>query len=59
MGKGRVPLETGDDVASEVGVLTCKLICKCGEDVLELSSFNIIPGTEKASTKEFIIGNGF
>ena len=59
MGKGRVLLETSDDVASEVGVVTCKLISKGGEDVLELSSFNVIPGTEEAGTKEPIIGNGF
>ena len=35
--------------------MACKLVCKGGENVFEFSSVKVIPGTEKASTKETII----
>ena len=57
MGQGWVLLDNPDNVASEVGVITCKLICKGGKDVFELPSVEVIPGTEEAGTKKSIIGN--
>ena len=44
-------------MASKVGVMACKLVCKGGKDVLEFPSVKVVPGTEKASTKELLIGN--
>ena len=57
MGYSRVILDSGDDVASEVRVAACKLVCKGGKDVLELPPVEIVPGTEKASTEGSFTGN--
>ena len=57
MGYGGFILDGGGDVASEVRVAACKLVCKGGEDVLELSSVEVISGTEKASPKGSLTGN--
>ena len=59
MGDGRVFLDTRDDMALEVGVATCELVRKGGKDLFELSSFEVISGTEEAGTKESISGNRF
>ena len=57
MGQGRVLLDAGDDVASEVGVMTCKLVRKGWKDVFEFPPVKVIPGTEEASTEGSISGN--
>ena len=57
MGYGGVILDDRDDVASKVGIMTCKLVCKGGKDVLEFLSVKVIPGTEEAGTKESLFGN--
>ena len=59
MGYGGVVLDNGDNMVLEVGIMTCKLVCKGGEDVLEFLSVKIIPGTEEAGTKESLSGNCF
>ena len=59
MGYGRVFFDASDDVTSKVRVVACKLMCKGGEDIFELLSIKVIPGTEKAGTKESMIGNNF
>ena len=59
MGKGGVPLDTGNDVTSEVGVAACELVCKGGENVFEFPSIKVIPGTEEAGAEESIGGNRF
>ena len=57
MGYGRVLLDSGNNMGSNGWVLASKLICKGGEDVFELLSVKIIPGTEEAGTKESLTGN--
>ena len=57
MGQGGILLDCIDDVALEVGIVTCKLVCKGRKDVFELSSIKVIPGTKKASAKKSLIGN--
>ena len=57
MGQGGVLLDCTDNMALEVGIVTCKLVCKSRKDVFELPSIKVIPGTEKASTKKSLIGN--
>ena len=59
MGQGRILLDYPNDAASKVGIMACKLVCKCGEDVPELPSVKVVSGTEEASTKESIIENQF
>jgi hypothetical protein len=59
VGEGRVFLDAGDDVGSEVGVAACELVCKGGEYSLEFSSIEIIPGTEEAGPEGSIGGNRF
>ena len=59
MGKGRVLLDDCNYVASKVGGMQCKLIFNGGEDILELFPVKIIPGTEKAGTKDSLLGNHF
>ena len=59
MGQGGVLLNDLNDMALKVGIMTCKLVCKCGEDVLELPSVKVVSGTEEAGTKESIIDNHF
>ena len=59
MGYSRVPLDTGNDVASEVGITACKLVCKCGKYVFELLSVKVVSGTKETSTKDFLVGNCF
>ena len=59
MGKGRVFLKIGNDMPSKVGIAACKLVCKGGKDVFELPSVEVLPGAEKAGTKESLIGNSF
>ena len=55
MGQGWVLFDDLDDVGSKVRIMACKLVCKCGEDILELPSVKVVSGTEEAGTKESII----
>jgi hypothetical protein len=57
VGQGWVLLDNPNDVASEVGVTACKLICKGGKDVSELPSVEVISGTEKTGTEGSMAGN--
>jgi hypothetical protein len=57
MGYGGVILDDRDNVALEVGITICKLVCKGGKDFFEFLSVKVIPGTEEASTKESLFGN--
>ena len=57
MGQSRVLPDSGNDVVSKAGVVTCKLVCKGWKDVFEFPSVKVILGTEKAGTKDSIISN--
>ena len=57
MSKGGIILDNGDNVALKVGIVMCKLVCKGWKDVFEFPSVKVIPGTEKAGTKDSIISN--
>jgi len=57
VGYGGVILDDWDNMALEVGIMTCKLVCKGGEDMLEFLPVKVIPGTEEAGTKESLFGN--
>ena len=59
MGQGGVPLDGSDDVVSEMGIVTCKLVCDGGEDIFEFPSVKVVSGTEEAGTKDSLSGNHF
>ena len=59
MCEGGVLLNDSDDVVSKVKVTTRELVCKGGEDVLELPSVEVIAGTEEAGPKESIVCDCF
>ena len=42
MGKGRVLLDTGDNMVLKVGVMVCKLICKGRKYMLELPLLKVV-----------------
>ena len=57
MSNGRVLLDSVGDVGSEVGVVACKLVPKGWKNILEFPTIEVIPGTEKTSTKNPLLGN--
>jgi len=59
MGYSRVLLDNSNEGASEMGVMMCKLECKCGKDVFELLSVEVIPRAEEASTQHSLLDSHF
>ena len=59
MSYGGVLLDSIDDTVSEVGKVTCELVCESRKDPFELSPVEVIPGTKKAGAEESIVGECF